>query len=255
MNYFFGIKNKEIKSKITIPRFQNRGKTKNEYKLYTAEPSKNLWKITDTQCDRDKDFFYINEDLSNNEKIFFLSKPEEIKKLEESGYQHLVNLNTFTDSMPDYRSNLRIYNSKGGFSSYQSEYPYSMIKKKGSILSPISSLGNINAEINKVFIRNIYMNPVREKFDLFFVDILKKEIVFEKKIFTNYTNEVDIEKKFVDQNVYLFTKPYLAIPIFLSEKNNHISLEHTHPPHEYILSKDRFLKVSELKKEINEIVS
>ena len=42
--------------------------------------------------------------------------------------------------------------------------------------------------------------------------------------------------------------------MFVSEKKKHLSFEHTHPPHEYILSNDKFMKVSELKREINEII-
>ena len=43
--------------------------------------------------------------------------------------------------------------------------------------------------------------------------------------------------------------------MYVSVKNNFLSFEHTHPPHEYILSKNKFLKVSDLKKEIYEIIS
>ena len=35
----------------------------------------------------------------------------------------------------------------------------------------------------------------------------------------------------------------------------HISCEHTHPPHEYILSKDKYTRVSELKNKCNEIIN
>ena len=37
--------------------------------------------------------------------------------------------------------------------------------------------------------------------------------------------------------------------------NKHVSLEHTHPPHEYILSNNKFQKVAILKNEINEIIN
>ena len=43
--------------------------------------------------------------------------------------------------------------------------------------------------------------------------------------------------------------------MFVSIKNKHVSLEHTHPPHEYILSKNSFKKIAELKNEINEIIN
>ena len=43
--------------------------------------------------------------------------------------------------------------------------------------------------------------------------------------------------------------------MFVSYNNNDISFEHTHPPHEYILSEDKFKTISELKKEINAIIN
>ena len=43
--------------------------------------------------------------------------------------------------------------------------------------------------------------------------------------------------------------------MYVSVKNKHVSFEHTHPPHEYILSNNKFKKISDLKKEINEIIN
>ena len=47
-------------------------------------------------------------------------------------------------------------NRQGGFSSYQSEYPFSMTTKKGSILSPLSSLCNKNADENIIIFNKGY---------------------------------------------------------------------------------------------------
>ena len=55
--------------------------------------------------------------------------------------------------------------------------------------------------------------------------------------------------------MFLFSKEYLGIPMYVSLKNNFLSFEHTHPPHSYILSDNKFIKVSSLKSEINEIVN
>ena len=54
--------------------------------------------------------------------------------------------------------------------------------------------------------------------------------------------------------MYLFTNEYLCIPLYISIKNNHISFEHTHPPHEYILSEDRYIKISNLKKNLMKLL-
>ena len=51
--------------------------------------------------------------------------------------------NNFTNTNPPYRANFQLYIENGGFSSFQSEYPYKMITNKGSIISSISSLANL----------------------------------------------------------------------------------------------------------------
>ena len=43
--------------------------------------------------------------------------------------------------------------------------------------------------------------------------------------------------------------------MYISVKNSFLSFEHTHPPHEYILSENKFVKVANLKNEINEIIT
>ena len=113
---------------------------------------------------------------------------------------------------------------------------------------------NIEADTNKVFIKNIFQLPIKEKFKVYFVDIQSKQILYEKEIITNMTNEVEIDKKFLKPNIFLFTKKYIGVPMYVSFKNYNISFEHTHPPHEYVLSDDRYKRVSDLKKEINEII-
>ena len=71
---------------------------------------------------------------------------------------------------------------------------------------------------------------------------------------TNYTNELKIDKTLIHSNNYLFTDKYLGVPLFLSIDNGHLSFEHTHPPHEYLLGDDRYLKIKLLKKAISDIL-
>ena len=256
MNYFFGINNSELHCKITIPKFQNKQiRPHNKYKLYMARIEDSLWKIEKVECKQDNYFYYVDNDYIKKNIFFFLAKIEEIIKFKDNNYKKLLYLNEFTDTNPNFRVNMRIYNTYGGFSSYQSEYPYSMVSKIGSILSPLSSLSNKFADYNKVFLTNIYEKPIKETFELFFVDIVSKRIVLKKELCTNSVNEINIEKNLIKSSIFIFTKKYIGIPVFISSKNNHLSCEHTHPPHDYILSNDKFLKISELKKEVNEIIS
>jgi hypothetical protein len=167
----------------------------------------------------------------------------------------LKNYNSFTDTSPAFRANFKIYLEKGGFSSYQSEYPYSMVTKKGTILSSIYSLANSNADKNYVMIRNIFEEPIEENFKVYLVNYKKKTIEEKFDIKTNYTNLIEISNKLIKPEIFLITDKYLGVPMYVSVKNNFLSFEHTHPPHEYILGENKFSKITNLKKEINEIIS
>lgn len=174
--------------------------------------------------------------------------------MDKNQFTKLISFNNFTETSPAFRANLEISIINGGFSSYQSDYPYSMIEKKGNVLSSINSLANSLAETNRIYFKNIYELPINKEFDIFFVDIDKRKVLKKVKALTNKTNEIEIEKKYIKPNIYLFSDKYIGIPIYVSIDNNHISMEHTHPPHEYILSKDRFRIVSDKKNEIYEII-
>ena len=256
MNYFFGIKNSFLKSKLTIPRFQNSNPTKKEYMLFQLEIINQSWKISNlNNIDLNSDFYKIGSSLIGNGNIFCLATKAEILELEKNNYSKLVNFNNFTDTVPDYRANLQVSIEGGGFSSYQSDYPFQMVTKKGSILSALSSLCNKNADQNIIFFKNIYELPIQEEFCVFFVNIKTMKVLKKEVVSTNFLNEIIVEKEFIKPEVFLFTDKYIGIPIFCSIKNKHISLEHTHPPHTYILSEDKFRIVSELKKEFSEIIN
>ena len=130
-----------------------------------------------------------------------------------------------------------------------------MAKKKGSILSSLYSIANRNAEKNYIFLRNIFEEPIKINFEAYLVNV-KNKIVEEKiELKTNYTNCFELNKSLIKPEIYLFTKDFLGVPMYVSVQNKHISFEHTHPPHEYILSHNKFELVKKVKDQINEIVS
>ena len=45
MNFFFGFKNTLFNSELIVPRFQNCGKTRDNYSLFSAEIDKGKWLI------------------------------------------------------------------------------------------------------------------------------------------------------------------------------------------------------------------
>jgi len=253
MNFFFGIKTSLINSKISIPKFQNFGKIDNTLQVFEAYPENNKWKINKVRCQENKDFFFVNDQIENN-KIFFLSNTDEIKKYKKNFYEELIKLNFFTDTSPAFRSNLKISLTNGGYSSYQSEYPYEMSKKKGNILSPISMLLNRDADQNIIYFKNIFYKPIVEKSTMYFINYKLRKIIDKIDIKYNYLNEINIKKDLINNDIYLFTEECLGIPLFVSIKNFQISFEHTHPPHHYILSEDRYKQISKIKNDFKDII-
>lgn len=249
MNFFFGAAYNSIQSKLQIPLFQNRNVKKRQINLFQVEIKNNSWCLEEISKDKISDEFYLINEV-DNEKIFFLAVNNDIQNFNS---QELINLNKFTDTFPEFRANFKIYLKDGGFSSYQAEYPFNMINKNGSILTPISTLLNKKADRNYLIFKNIYFKPVKKKFFANFIDIENKKIIKEITLCTNTTNFYEINDEYLKPNIYLSTQEYLGIPIYLSIKNKHVSLEHTHPPHEYFFGKNKFKNVKILKDKVNEI--
>jgi hypothetical protein len=256
VNFFFGIKSINVDSKLTIPRFQNSLRKNKECNIYQLKIINQRWEINNLMnVDLNRDFYKIESTLIDNDNIFCLATNDEIQKLNNEHNSRLIDFNDFTNTTPSYRANLQVSIKGGGFSSYQSEYPFSMVTKKGSILSPLSSLLNKGADKNILFLKNIYELPIKEEFMALFVNLRTKQVLKKEVVVTNFLNEIIVEEEFIKPDVFLFTDKYIGIPVFCSIQNNHISLEHTHPPHEYIMNENKFKVVSELKKEFNEIIT
>ena len=257
MNYFFGCKNESYSSSITIPRFNNLGFKDLNYILFSAKIRNEKWSIEEVNCKMNEDFYFVEDYLIDNDVSFFLATKKQITKWELKSKNELVNYNDYTDCNPDYRANLQINSLKNnGYSSYQSEYPSRMTTLKGSLISPISLLLNKKANKNSILVRNIYKLPVIMEKDLFIIDIKKRIIIKHFRIFTNKTNYISLDKNNIDVNYYIVAKNFLGIPIFCSEdKNNNLSVEHTHPPHENIQGKNKFKLIGKMKDEILDIIS
>ena len=65
---------------------------------------------------------------------------------------------------------------------------------------------------------------------------MKSEKILDQGFITsNISNEIKVDNSLIKDSVFLFTENILGIPIFVTVDNDHISMEHTHPPHQYIL--------------------
>ena len=148
-----------------------------------------------------------------------------------------------------------MYNPVGGFSSYQSEYPYDMTLRRGSVISAVGNLANTGSMHNTIFVRNIFCEPVRESYPAYLVcksnRIIKKSYV----LYSNETNRIELDAQDIKPDHYLVTKGFLGVPIYLTESaDGHLSFEHTHPPHSNIHGVQRFPVVARLKNELLEII-
>ena len=253
MNYFYGINNNILKSEIQIPLFKNKDTKPTKINLFSVQPKNNEWKFTKLDITPvDDNFYIIKNNNIENDLAFFLAYENDPIVFDKN---HLNNYNEFTNTSPAFRANLKFFLPNGGFSSFQSEYPYDMINKNGSILSSISSLINTEADKNFIVLRNIFKNPLHKEFKIYLFNVKERKVEEKYTIFTNYTNLIEIEKKYIKPEIFLVSQKYLCVPVYISQKGKYLSAEHTHPPHEYILSQNRFKKINELKNQINEIIN
>ena len=97
-------------------------------------------------------------------------------------------------------------------------------------------------------------HSLENKFNAYLVNIKSKSKVHKYELYTNTTNILEIKKSFIKPEIYFVSDNYLGIPSFISVKNKHISFEHTHPPHAYILNSKKFDLVNKFKDKFNEII-
>ena len=143
---------------------------------------------------------------------------KKLDEVNEINHSELKSFDNFTNTNPSFRSNIKLSNNAGGFSSYQSDYPFNMISKKGSILSSLSLLTDKYADKNILILKNIYKKPFNESFYVYFINDKQSKIVHKEKIYTNQTNFIDLPIEFLSNEMYLFTNEYLCIPLYISIK-------------------------------------
>lgn len=255
MNFFFHTSNEFLNSKLEIPKFQNSGKIDSKLCLFQADIINEKWHFSQANCSECEYFWTIQCNDQNKNSIYFLATNAQIEIVK--AHNTLINLNKFTDTSPDFRANLQIINIAGAISSYQSEYPFRMTEQLGNLYSDCGVLTTNNAKKVGVFLRNIHKKPIQQETLLYLYDN-KKDILLETfKIYLNRTCYVDLTsfKKSLP-TCFIYANNYLGIPVYLIEySSGGLSFEHTHPPHESIQGKNRYLLVNQLKDRAYEKIS
>ena len=257
MNFFFTLSSNDYDYKLTIPRFTNSGKILSKLNLYTLgitrKNFKNIWNYKILQSN-DEMFYTVKNNPENLGNFYFLGTENICKDLFNEDKTEIKIIKNFLETRPPYRSNTSIKKKNYGSSSYQSDYPNSMVNKNGSIVSPLKTLLNKDACINKIFFINLYYKPVVNKFRYYLVNYKLKKVIYSDEICTNAINEININKDHIKNDIFFVTKNYIGIPIFFSDQMGHLSLEHTHPPHEYIFGQNKYKIISDYKSKFNEII-
>jgi len=253
LNYFFFLSGPNLDCELQIPRFRNSGKLIPEITLFEVRIGKGYWRIEEAICKCDKNFYYLESNKENKDYVYFLALPSDVNSKQ---VKNLYNYNSYTQTVPDYRANLCLTNRNGGFTSYQSEYPFKMTLQRGSLISSVSTLLNKNVSSNSIFIKNIFHEPINEEYQAYLVSKKEGKVLKEYRIFSNSTNKIDLLPEDICVENYIVAKGFLGIPVYLSKnESGYMSMEHTHPPHSNIKGKNQFQLVSKLRNELLEIVN
>tara|TARA_B110000259_G_scaffold188295_1_gene246311 strand:- start:24 stop:788 length:765 start_codon:yes stop_codon:yes gene_type:complete len=200
----------------------------NFYDYGFLEPNKN---ITINSID------IINK-LGNNSFFIALIKKENT----------IFDIDDYMLSQPTWRSNIAI-RSTNTSSSYQGEIPSHFLHNKISLVSCSPMIQNIDKTQNFFYLVNLFKNPVKEKF---IVEVFDRNKVLIKKLdcYTNTINCHEITDISRGHELLIFkSNNHGGIPLYFtkSEDNKYLSLEHTHPPVEYVYSGNR-LQIQKNKK-------
>ena len=149
-------------------------------------------------------------------------------------------------SIPAWRSNIKI-SSQYTSTSYQGEIPGSFLNLNLSLTSCSPFLQFDKNIENFFYLVNFHKNPIGQKFELEILDTSKK-IIHSTFCVTNNINIINLDfltsMKNSNDHMYIFrSKEYGGIPLYFSRtiNNKSFSLEHTHPPQEYLFLGNRNL--------------
>lgn len=142
-------------------------------------------------------------------------------------------------SIPAWRSNIKI-SSPYTSTSYQGEIPGSFLNLKLSLTSCSPFLQFEEKIENFFYLINFHNNPNQQKFELEILNISKK-LLHKTYCYTNKINIINLSflKDLNNYSDYMYvfrSKEYGGIPLYFSRTtdNKSFSLEHTHPPQEYL---------------------
>ena len=148
---------------------------------------------------------------------------------------------TLPETVPAWRSTICVHR-KDSIASYQGEImPF---PQKSTLLSFSTFLQQKEYINNYLIFMNLESKPISRLGSLKFSTVNNpKEIIQEVKVKSNNYNFIDLNNINIENNEIMIchSENISGIPLFLSysEKNNLISLEHTHPPSSLVIYENR----------------
>ena len=159
------------------------------------------------------------------------------------------------NSLVDERASFN-YTFRNFSTSYQGEYPHKMANiKKGSLLSYDflkSYIRKKNVD-NYLLLMNLNLDAsCQSKIKVFIYSPKNRKKTFELNARENLININKLNffnNNFANETLFICSNHSSFIPLFLSidKSNSQLSLEHTHPPSEMFIGRDKYKMVKELK--------
>ena len=145
-------------------------------------------------------------------------------------------------SIPSLRCNIKIMSTNTS-TSYQGDIPPNFLTKNLSLVSCSPMLQFEENIDNYLYLINFTADPIKKNFTLTSKNQFHSSVSFNFKTNTiNIINLSDLIKDSKSNFLITTSRDHGGIPIYLSKTkdNTSMSLEHTHPPTEYLFLGNRF---------------
>jgi hypothetical protein len=231
MSIFFGARVPSLKTVISVPGFDNYGVRLDKGIIFSCQVEDGSWLISPEEK-LSKGFNKLTcDNFDFSRQFFFIAEEGKYSAREDTRIERLVRTSDFTKKFPDYRANLSLRSDNGAISSYQSEYPFEMLRVRSSIVSNSGLLTSQTGD-NYLVLPSIIDEPIIQDFQCALIHKPSGETL---TTFTACTNRVTVHKldnKLLSCNCYLFAQEFPMVPIYLNISDGGLSFEHTHPPHD-----------------------
>ena len=241
MNFYFFLDSEVFNSETTMCSFPPSGHINfNNFSplyLYFAYPENNYWTTKlFSEVHSYTSFRLKPSDLGITKKkasqtLLFFSPKKINSKLKE-----LPNFSNFNDTQPMWRANIAI-KGKDTSSSFQGEFPYELSSiPNGSIVGMVPFIQkNLKNYLYFVSFSTIPINKIGK---VHIIDVFLEKIIFTSKIISNSVNFIKLDNLENHNNqLMIVSDGLMGAPVFISanKDKSRLSLEHTHPPTEYII--------------------